>query len=187
MDAIREATRAELAQHGYPGVTFEGVARRAKTSKPVLYRRYRSRAHMVVDALIVLQTASGPVATRSLRGDMLAMLNGVLIRFELIGIGTYRNLIAEADAELLDTIIAQLAELAARTIYHALSAARDRGEIGPAEIPVRAATSIIALMRNEVVFTHHPVDKNALIDMVDNVYLPLIDTLSHRPRPAESK
>jgi AcrR family transcriptional regulator len=40
MSAIRAATRAELADYGYAGVTFEGVARRAQTSKPVLYRRY---------------------------------------------------------------------------------------------------------------------------------------------------
>ncbi len=55
ISAIRDATYAELEEHGYSGVTFEGVASRAKTSKPVLYRRYRSRAHMVTDALPTLR------------------------------------------------------------------------------------------------------------------------------------
>jgi AcrR family transcriptional regulator len=181
MSAIREATRAELAEDGYPGVTFEGVARRAKTSKPVLYRRYRSRAHMVVDALVVLPREPLPAsATPSLREDLLALLHAVIDRFHRIGIDTYRSIIADADDELLDTITALLAELADQTIYRALSNARERGEIGPADIPARAATTIVALLRNEVFFTRNPVDRETLIDMLDNVYLPLIDAVSHR-------
>jgi AcrR family transcriptional regulator len=191
MLAIREAIRSELTDHGYPGVTFEGVARRAKTSKPVLYRRYPSRAHMIVDALLALPHQPVPAsATPSLREDLLALLDASMDRFHRIGIETYRSLIAEADDELLDTITAQLAELADRTIYRALSNARDRGEIGPAHIPDRAATTIVALVRNEVFFTRNPVDRETLIDMLDNVYLPLIETVSHRsglanqPEPA---
>jgi len=181
MSAIREATRAELAERGYPGVTFEGVARRAKTSKPVLYRRYRSRAHMVVDALLVLPRQPVPASgAPSLREDMLTLLDAMMQRFHRIGIDTYRSLIADADDELLDTITAQLAELADQTIYRALSEARDRGEIGAATIPDRAATAIAALVRNEVFFTRGPVDKEALIDILDNVYLPLIQAISQR-------
>ena len=181
MSAIREATRAELADHGYPGVTFEGVARRAKTSKPVLYRRYRSRAHMVVDALLLLPRRPVPAtATPSLREDLLTLLDAIIARFNRIGINTYRSLIADADDELLETITDQLAELAEETIYRALSNARERGEIGPAQIPFRAATALPALVRNELFFSRGPVDKDALLDILDNVYLPLIDAVSHR-------
>jgi AcrR family transcriptional regulator len=181
MSAIREATRAEVTEHGYPGVTFEGVARRAKTSKPVLYRRYRSRAHMVVDALIALPREPLPASgAPSLREDLLALLDAIMLRLNRIGIDTYRSLIADADDELLDTVTAQLAELADHTIHRALSDARNRGEIGPAQIPERAATAIAALIRSEVFFTRGPVSKEALIDILDNVYLPLIETVSHR-------
>ncbi|HEY2504810.1 MAG TPA: TetR/AcrR family transcriptional regulator [Mycobacterium sp.] len=181
MAAIREATRAELADHGYPRVTFEGVARRAKTSKPVLYRRYRSRAHMVVDALLAVPRQPVPACgTPSLREEMLALLDAMMARFRRIGIDTYRSVIADADDELVDTITAQLAELADQTIYRALSDARERGEIGAAEIPERAATAIAALMRNELFFSRGPVGKEALIDILDNVYLPLIEAVSHR-------
>jgi AcrR family transcriptional regulator len=181
MAAIREATRAELADHGYPRVTFEGVARRAKTSKPVLYRRYRSRAHMVVDALLAVPRQPVPACrTPSLREEMLALLDVMMARFRRIGIDTYRSVIADADDELLDTITAQLAELADQTIYRTLSDARERGEIGSAKIPERAATAIAALVRNELFFSRGPVDKEALIDILDNVYLPLIEAVSHR-------
>jgi AcrR family transcriptional regulator len=181
MSAIQEATRTELAEHGYPGVTFEGVARRAKTSKPVLYRRYRSRAQMVVDAMLVLPRQPVPACgAQSLREDLLTLLDAIMARLDRIGIDTYRSLIADADDELLDTITVELAELTDQTIYRALSNARERGEIGPAKIPDRAATAIAALVRNEVFFTRAPVGKEALIDILDNVYLPLIHAVSRR-------
>jgi AcrR family transcriptional regulator len=186
MSAIREATRSELTDHGYSGVTFEGVARRAKTSKPVLYRRYPSRTHMVVDALLALPRQPAPTSgAPSLREDLLALLEAIMLRLDRIGIDTYRSLMADADDELLDTITAQLAELADQTIYRALSNARDRGEIGPAKIPDRAATAIVALVRNEVFFARGPVSKDTLIDILDNVYLPLIEAVSCRPDLAD--
>jgi hypothetical protein len=115
-----------------------------------------------------------------LREDLLTLLDAIMDRFDRIGIDTYRSLIGDADDELLDTITTQLAELAGQTIYRALSDARERGEIGPANIPDRAATAIVALVRNEVFFTRGAVDKEALIDILDNVYLPLIEAISHR-------
>ena len=110
MAAIRDATRAELAESGYAGVTFEGIARRVRTSKPVLYRRYRSRAHMVVDALPGLGLSSEDIpTTQSLRDDLLALFGAVLDNFHVIGIETYRSLIADADEELLNILEAQIA------------------------------------------------------------------------------
>ena len=183
MSAIRDATRAELTERGYPGVTFEGVARRAKTSKPVLYRRYPSRAHMVVDALPAMHWQPDRIlAAQSLREDVLTLLSAMLEAFHRVGIDTYRRLIADADDELLDTLNAQLTQVAHRTIYRALSRARDRGEIGTADIPDRAVTTIAVLLRNELMFTRNPVDIATLSDMLDNVYLPLIEAVSHRAR-----
>jgi AcrR family transcriptional regulator len=181
MSAIRDATRAELAEKGYTGVTFEGVARRAQTSKPVLYRRYPSRAHMVVDALPAMHWQPDRIlAAQSLREDLLTLLSAMLEIFHSIGVDTYRRLIADADDELLDTLSTQLAQVAHRTIYRALSEARDRGEIGAADIPDRAATTIAALLRNELLLTRNPVDRETLTDMLDNVYLPLIEAVSRR-------
>jgi AcrR family transcriptional regulator len=105
MSAIREATRAELADFGYAGVTYEGVARRVRTSKPVLYRRYRSRAHMVVDALPNLRWQpddDGIAPSQSLREDLLALFSAVVDNFMAIGIDNYRSLIADADGDLFN-------------------------------------------------------------------------------------
>jgi AcrR family transcriptional regulator len=179
MAAIREATRAELADFGYAGVTYEGVARRARTSKPVLYRRYPTRAHMVVDALPNLHwRPDDDVASESLRADLLHVFGVVLDNFRVIGIDNYRRLIADADDELLNALNAQITKLGLRTIYPALARARARGEIGARQIPHRAATIIGTLVRDELFFARRDVDGTALADMLDTVYLPLIDAIS---------
>lgn len=50
-DAVPRAVLEILNEAGYGGLTMEGVAARAGTSKPALRRRWRSRQHLVVDAL----------------------------------------------------------------------------------------------------------------------------------------
>ncbi|MGA4545833.1 TetR/AcrR family transcriptional regulator [Uniformispora flossi] len=49
--AVPRAVLEILNEAGYGGLTMEGVAARAGTSKPALRRRWRSRQHLVVDAL----------------------------------------------------------------------------------------------------------------------------------------
>jgi AcrR family transcriptional regulator len=179
MSAIRDATWAELTDNGYAGVTFEGVARRAKTGKPVLYRRYRSRAQMVTDALPTLRTPPLEMASsENLRDDILAMVKSLVKQWQQIGLDTYRNLIAEADEATLETFQTKVAAHTDHTIRRALDAARDRGEIGPARIPDRVATSILALVRNELLFSHSTIDPGALVELVDLIYLPAVDSAS---------
>ncbi|AQA04138.1 hypothetical protein BVC93_18800 [Mycobacterium sp. MS1601] len=182
MSAIRDATRAELTDVGYLGVTYEGVARRAQTSKPVLYRRYSSRAHMVVDALPSLhwQPDDDFVWTQSLREDLLLLFGTVSTVFRDVGADNYRSLLAEADDELFSTLETQVTILAERTIYPALERARRRGELGPREIPDRAAVSIGVLVRNEMILTRGTVETDTIAEIIDTVYLPLVKALSTR-------
>lgn len=49
--AVLTATVEVLAQLGYARLTLEEVARRARTTKPSIYRRYRGRQELVLAAL----------------------------------------------------------------------------------------------------------------------------------------
>ncbi|MGH8964117.1 MAG: helix-turn-helix domain-containing protein, partial [Actinomycetes bacterium] len=49
--ALYAATLAELVEVGYAELTMNAVARRAGASKGSLYRRWSSRAELVVEAL----------------------------------------------------------------------------------------------------------------------------------------
>lgn len=181
--AIHDAIRAELAECGYAGVTVDKVARRAKTSRSVIYRRYRSRAHMVTDALPSLHWHHQWHSTGSLREDLLEIFAVILDRFHSVGIDTYRRLAAEAGDELFNESTTLISELVSRTIHLALIDARDRGEIGPEAIPEPVEMTLLALVRNDVFFTRNSVDDARLSTIIDDVYLPLVFAVSqYSPR-----
>ena len=75
--AIRTAVLRLLAEQGPAGVTMEAVAAEARTSKPVLYRRWPDRTSLLRDTLLQIATAAIPHADAgSYRADMLAILRG---------------------------------------------------------------------------------------------------------------
>lgn len=50
MEAIFQATRELLLERGYPDLTIEGVAHRAKVGKSTIYRWWPSKQSLVLDA-----------------------------------------------------------------------------------------------------------------------------------------
>lgn len=56
-DKVLTAVRRQLADCGYEGLTIEGVAERAGVGKTTIYRHWRSRAELVVDAASHLRAA----------------------------------------------------------------------------------------------------------------------------------
>jgi AcrR family transcriptional regulator len=74
---ILDAALEVLAEVGYDRLTMDAVAQRAKASKATLYRRWNSKATLVVDAL-ASQKASPPVPdTGALRTDLLTAFCGM--------------------------------------------------------------------------------------------------------------
>ena len=57
-EAIRDAVFAELAETGYARMSMEAVARRARAGKAAIYRRWPSKAAMVL--AMVSQVAANP-------------------------------------------------------------------------------------------------------------------------------
>jgi AcrR family transcriptional regulator len=181
-DAIRAATLAELADHGYAGVTYEGVARRVRTSKPVLYRRYRSRVEMVLDAIASRATDEVHIDTGSLRGDMIALLEKMAARIQRVGIEAYHGIIAEFGDSITDTT-AGLDGLTGQTMRKVLDAARARGEIGPGPLPGRVVLLPVVMLRHDALLGH-ALDPASITDMIDSVYLPLVKAVSTPPGTA---
>ncbi|MBA2559916.1 MAG: TetR/AcrR family transcriptional regulator [Propionibacteriales bacterium] len=72
---ILDATVNLLASAGYDRLTMDAVATEAKASKATLYRRWATKAELVVDAIARAKGAphANVVDTGSLRGDLLAM------------------------------------------------------------------------------------------------------------------
>jgi AcrR family transcriptional regulator len=73
--AILDAALEAFVEHGYRGMSIEGVAARAGVAKATVYRRYSSKAKLVVDAFRHrLQFVDKLPDTGDLRADLLAML-----------------------------------------------------------------------------------------------------------------
>lgn len=73
---ILEAALYVLAEVGYDRLTMDAVAKEAQASKATLYRRWETKAGLVIDALACSKGPTTSVDTGSLRGDLIATFCG---------------------------------------------------------------------------------------------------------------
>jgi AcrR family transcriptional regulator len=73
--AIFDATMRLLATTGYDRLTMDAVAAEARASKATLYRRWQTKADLVVDSLVWLKSCMPDAVpdTGTLRGDLLSV------------------------------------------------------------------------------------------------------------------
>lgn len=163
-DAHEEVLRAAvelLEEVGYGKLTIEGVAIRAQVAKSTIYRWWKSKGELVMEAFgqIVAERVPAP-DTGSLRGDLT-----VFIR-ELYRIGGYpsrrealRGLMAES---LLDPAFAEHFHqwVADRRAIVALiiSRAAERGEVAPGLDPDYAVDLVFGPFWYRLLVGHAPLD-----------------------------
>ncbi|MEU8801862.1 TetR/AcrR family transcriptional regulator [Spirillospora sp. NPDC048819] len=132
-DAVREATLAELAEHGYPGLTVDGVAARSGVHKTTVYRRWGNAEGLVADALELAAGEPWPVPdTGTLAGDLRAIARLVLTGFTDPGQGPVARAFVLAAAQSTGAARALHAFFARR---HEQSAAVVERAIGRGEAP----------------------------------------------------
>jgi AcrR family transcriptional regulator len=101
-ETILGAVVALLEDEGYGALTIEGVARQAKVGKQTIYRRWRSKAELVLEAYAKHVEALLPIPDRgSLRADLETYLSAVFRRLNRSSGAIMRGLMADAalDAE----------------------------------------------------------------------------------------
>lgn len=73
--AIQDATQEVLVEEGYGGMTIEGIAARAGVGKAAIYRRWATKAELVVDSLRTHEGLQVPLPdTGNVRADVEVML-----------------------------------------------------------------------------------------------------------------
>jgi AcrR family transcriptional regulator len=166
-----------LETDGWNGFTFAGVAERAHSSKPVLYRRWRTREELLRATL----RRQGEILPRevpdtgSLRGDTVAVLTAVnqmrgsvaaimsmalSAQFKDLGLSPAElrwELVRDRESSM-DVIVARAAA---------------RGELGPKTLPARVVSLPVDLLRHELLMTLAPVAAETITQIVDEVFLPL--------------
>lgn len=187
-DAILDATWAELAMSGYANFTFEAVAKRAGTSRAVLYRRWPTRARLA-SAAIIRHTGQHPLVVPDL-GNVRDELCLLIRRFADRSPPKLLRLIFEmsedmaaenasfSDQRFQENPLMELIERGVR-----------RGEIDPNRLTPRVLRVPLSLALHEMVVTVKQIPDEAIREIVDQVFLPLVvfvDALQHPKEAAAS-
>lgn len=176
-EAILRAAAAELTESGYAALTMDRVAARAGTNKNALYRRWPNRLTLGIAAYRQLSTTIQPPDTGTLRGDVLELLRRANRNWSSPFGTILRELISAAGgaSELLAQLQDQSGDASAAPWLTILGRAVARGEAAPEALHPRVATVAMVLLRNEFVVRGVPTaPDDVLVEIVDEVYLPLV-------------
>lgn len=176
-EAILRAAVDELTESGYAGLTMDKVATRAGTNKNAIYRRWPNRLALGIAAYRQLTTAVQPPDTGDLRGDVLELLRGANRHWSSPLGAILRELMSAAGgaSEFLAQLPERSGAAGAAAWLTILGRAVARGEASPEALHPRVATVAIVLLRNEFVVRGVPTaPDDVLVEIADEVYLPLV-------------
>lgn len=177
-NALLDAAWDELTERGYDDFTVDGVAARARTSRAVLYRRWPGKPELVHAALIAAINRDPLVVpdTGSLRGDVISLLRqansqrGHLAVTAITRLGGFYRDTGTNIADLRDALEGERGSTMDELIARAVA----RGEIRAGQITGRVAQLPTDLLRHDVLFTLAPLTDEAIEEIVDAVFLPLV-------------
>ncbi|WP_156765936.1 TetR/AcrR family transcriptional regulator [Mycobacterium sp. E342] len=130
---ILAVTLRLLQEHGYDQLTVDAVAAAARASKATVYRRWPSKAELVLAAFIEgVRQVSVPPNTGTLRGDLLR-LGETICQEGGRHASTIRAVMVEVSRHpaLNEAMQHQFLDQRKALIQHVLNQAVDRGEIHP--------------------------------------------------------
>jgi len=170
-DAILGAAWIELQNSGYASFTYEAVARRAETSRPVLYRRWPTKLELAL-AAIRNHISLNPVHVPDLgnvRNELCLLLRSFADRSPprltrlIFDMGED---MAERETSFIDLRENPLAEVLKRAV--------ERGEIDAAKLTPRVIRLPTGLVLHEIIITQQRISDDAIAEVVDNIFLPLV-------------
>jgi AcrR family transcriptional regulator len=152
---IFEAVLQELAVATYVNFSIERVAARAGTSKPVIYRRWPTRARLVYAAL----KADRPVLsfevpdTGTVRDDIMVILHRVSEIVDELSPEAVFGLIAELLHESDSSLFEEVHERSIKIMMEILARGVGRGEIAAEKLTPRLAALPFDLARHQLVLS----------------------------------
>ena len=163
-----------LREHGYDRLTLDGVAATARASKATLYRRWPTKAELVLAAFVegTRQVAVDP-DTGTLREDLLRL--GEQIRahvsthaFTIRAVLVETSRSAELDAMMQEQFLEQRKALMADVLKRAV----DRGQIKAAAVTDDLWDVLPGYLIYRTVLTGRAPSQQTVQELVDNVLLP---------------
>jgi AcrR family transcriptional regulator len=175
-----------LQEHGYDGLTVEAVATEAKSSKATVYKRWPTKAELVVAAFIE-GTRIFAIAPRtgSLREDLLAV-GAAACQHAREHASTMRAVLTEISRNPAMNAAIQDEFVRPRKLImdEILAAAVERGEIETAVVNDELFDLMPGYLTFRALITGYPPTAATVHMLVDDVLMP---TLTGNTRPASSK
>ena len=163
-----------LQEHGYDRLTVDAVATTARASKATIYRRWPTKAELVLAAFVegTRQVAVMP-DTGTLRGDLL-QLGETICAHVGAHAGTIRAVLVETSrsAELNAMMQQQFFDERKALMEHVLAQAVDRGEIDAAAINEDLWDVLPGYLIFRTMLTGRAPSQLTVHDLVDNVIIP---------------
>lgn len=163
-----------LQQHGYDRLTLDAVATTARASKATVYRRWPTKAELVLAAFIegISQAVVEP-DTGTLRGDLL-QLGDAICQQARQHAGTIRAVLVEVSRNpaLNDAMQHQFIDRRKALIHHVLQQAVDRGEIDGDAITDELWDLLPGYLIFRAIIPNRPPTPHTVQSLVDDVIIP---------------
>jgi len=174
---IRQAALELIGEVGYERMTMDAIAARAKASKATIYRRWDSKAALVVDAVgCRVHEEAPPPDSGDLRTDLVLVLTATAAQMSNQDKGLITGIFSaiNTDPELGRLVREQVftAKKEAGQAWAARAVAR--GELRPEADVDLAHELAISVLFHRVVITGDPVDEEFVTRIVDTVLLPIL-------------
>lgn len=163
-----------LQEHGYDRLTVDAVAAKARASKATVYRRWPSKAELVLAAFIEgIRQVAVPPETGTLRGDLLRM-GELICQQGRQHAGTIRAVLVEVSRSpaLNDVMQHEFIEQRKALMYHILQQAVDRGEINRAAINDELWDLLPHYLIFRSILPGQPPTRQTVQALVDEVVIP---------------
>ncbi|MGA9679938.1 MAG: TetR/AcrR family transcriptional regulator [Mycobacterium sp.] len=163
-----------LQEHGYDGLTVDAVASAARASKATVYRRWPSKAELVLAAFTEgVRQVAVPPNTGTLRGDLLQL--GEICREQVSPhANTIRAVLVEASRhpQLNDALQHQFLDQRKALTRHVLQEAVRRGEIAEAAISDELWDLLPGYLIFRSIIPNRPPTRRTVQALVDDFIIP---------------
>ncbi len=167
IEAVFEATGAELADKGYAALRVEDVAERAGVNKTTVYRRWPTKKDLVVGALQSMTRPHVEPPTGSIELDLLAALKNVVAYAESpAGRAAARVMLGAHNDPEVDNIAAEVRREIRVVHARIFQRAIDAGQL-PKETSIELIQQIVfmPILMRALIFKE-PVDESVMKDII---------------------
>ena len=177
---ILDAAIAVLAEIGYDRMTMDMVALRAKAGKATMYRRWPSKAELVLEAIAHMKgnqvDHDDLPTTGNLRDDLLALFKPQSFEDEQLKMRAMAGLssMLSQHREFAEAANAAIVEPWAAVNRLLISRAIERGEVAAVVDVDTLAQVIPSMSAYRTLILRKPLDRAFLTSMIDAVLLPAL-------------